>query len=130
PYLRSTGVALLGYEGGRDVVIEQRGGLALLGVNEFLQPGVGGLEDRQVDLEITADFLDDAGGDQLEPDAIAFIAGRADRCRGKMIEQAPSRMLLVGKERPIEERRLENRHLQAPEQLTQRLRDRRIAEDV
>ncbi len=47
-----------------------------------------------------------------------------------MIEEPPRGVFLVGEERAVEQRCFEDRYLQPPEQAAQRLRNRRIAEDV
>src|SRR5205814_3112363 len=104
--------------------------LALLDVHEFLQPYVSGLEHRDVDFEVARYLLNDPASNQFERGAIGGIAGGADRRRGKMIEQAPRRVLFIGEKTAIDQRGLENRHLQAAEQSAQRFGNRRVAKDV
>jgi hypothetical protein len=85
---------------------------------------------RDIDLEVAADFVDDPGGDELERIPVSPVADGADGRQGQVIEQASRRVFPVGKETAIDQRRLEDRDLQAAEKAAQRLGDRRIAKDV
>jgi hypothetical protein len=71
-----------------------------------------------------------AGGRALERLEVARVAGRADRGRREVVDELPRGVVAVREERAVEQADLHDRHLQAPEDLAQRLVDRRVAEHV
>ena len=109
---------------------EDCGSLALTRFDEVLELRIGGSEHRGIDLELAAQLVDEARREAFEPRTIGVVAACADRCGGKVVEEPPRRMLPVGEKCPVDERRLEDRHLEPPEELAQRPGDRVIAEDV
>ena len=129
-HVRAVRFALLGRKRGRDFLIERGGDLALLGVDEFLQLRVGFVEHRDIDIEVVADLVDNSGGHELESGPVSRIAHGADSRQGQVIEQASRRVFPVRKEAAVDQRRLQNRNLQATEKAAQRFGNRRIAKDV
>ena len=124
------GLGLLRRRGRADVGHHRSGRLPTFGVDESRDPLIGFVERRQIDFEARRHIVDHVGGERFQRRAIIGIVGRADRRGRQQIERVTSRIARVLEKRRIEQRALEDRHLQARDERTKLVGDRRVARRV
>ena len=99
-------------------------------IGEFFQCSARTLEDISVHHEFDTNVIDDRRRKALDCIAVRFVVIGANCRVGKVVDQPPRRMVLVGEERRIGQCNLEDRHLQSVEDETNTGWNRRVAEDV